>query len=139
MADVETRSAIILLQIQRIRRETARARSVAIRVIVGVVAEERKFRSDPNTTVDDQLILLEGSFRLILENIALFWKRTPATRSVSCREERIEIIRVELVDAARVQVSHGDIRRLRKLPFQGDTGLNRIGRAQIVVDFTCSR
>jgi len=60
-------------------------------VIVGVIAEEGEFRSHPHAAVDDQLVLLEGSLRLILENIALRREKTPGGRSGGCRRNGLRL------------------------------------------------
>src|SRR5258708_35034809 len=75
VATVQTRAPILLLQIQRARPQTVYARSVAARGIVSVIAEEGELCSHLQAAVDDQLPLLEGSFRLILENVSLLRRR----------------------------------------------------------------
>ncbi len=69
MAHIERGAAIILADVEWIRRETARAGSVAFGKVKRVIAEQGKLLPHSNAAVHDELFLVKDAFGLILENI----------------------------------------------------------------------
>ena len=58
VSNVECGAAIILREVEGIRRNVGSAGGVAVRIIQGVVSEERKFRTHSNAAIHNKLILL---------------------------------------------------------------------------------
>ena len=106
MADVESGTAVVLLQIEGIRSNIGSAGSVAVSVIQRVLAEEGEFRAHSNAAVYDQLVLLEDTFGLkLIVNLARRGNRSCAGRNLL----RISEVGEKLMIAARVEVRDGEI------------------------------
>ena len=96
MANIERSAAVILAHVEGIRRKPASAGNIAVGVAERVIAEKRKLRSHSNAAVHNELVLLEDSFGLILENI--IGAIGPIARN---RIRRIQIGGEKLMESAR--------------------------------------
>ena len=95
---VETRAAIILLQVIGIRRKLRDSKNVAVRIIQGVVTKQRKSCAYAHAAIDDQLVLLECAFGLILKQILVNAVRSHAGNGIG----GIQVVRVENVNSPGV-------------------------------------
>src|SRR5437016_7163522 len=66
---VESGATIIETDVVVKRRKSSGAGGVAVRVVQRVVAEERKLCAHSNAAVDDELLLPEDAFGLILVHV----------------------------------------------------------------------
>src|SRR4029077_16486761 len=110
------------------------AGGVAVRIVERVIAEQRKLGVHSNATVDDELVLSEYAFGVILVYVVGISERMRS----GCRIARqcaakwcIVVFRKELMHAARIQIGNGEIGRFRELAFEGQSRLHGVGRAQI--------
>src|SRR5215467_11631355 len=69
MANIERSAAVILRDVVLIRRKAAGASGVAVCMAQRVIAKQRKFRTEANAAVHDELILFEDSRSLHLINV----------------------------------------------------------------------
>src|SRR6202158_4561289 len=102
MADVEGGPAVILADVEWIRRETPRAGNIALGVAESVVAGKRKLRSHSNAAIHNELILLEDAFGLILEDILVRAIGPQAGDGIG----GVQVGGEKLVYSARVQIGH---------------------------------
>ena len=123
LANVERSAAIVLRDVAGSRRYVACACSVAVRVVQSVVSEQRKLLAHLNSAVHDQLVLFEDAAGLIL--VVNFGRRRSAGGI------GVDEIRVELMDAAGIEISDCEIRRFGELVFQGDAGLHDVRGVKI--------
>src|SRR5258708_6566179 len=136
MANVKRGAAVVEADVVARRGKTVRAGSIAVGVVQGVVAKEGKLRAHSNAAVDDQLVLLEDAFGLVLVDGVSVAQRMWRCRGIARQgraNRRVDVFGEKLVDAAGRQIGDREIGDLRELALEGHAGLHGVRRAEIQI------
>ena len=141
MTDVEGSASIVCkwivlvgnkacLRCSPARKEPARTSArvgVAIGKIQNIKSKQRNSAAGINANICHQLVLAENSARSVSINILVRLAWSWARGNVGC----IDIVDIERMLTARIQVRHRYVRVFRDLAFDTRSALNGVGRAQI--------